>query len=319
MSKNPDKPLTVRSRIRAPIGTKRLTPAMTAALWEIASELDSLKQIRPDQINSDNAVWIEIPAKRLRGPGARPDNIWLRECLKRLQEQTISGEYRGRQWGAVILAEWRLETGDEIARLLIPPSAVMALQAKETFAKIETLAAHRLSPGSARRLYVDLADKKNMDRTYWEYSLDELRTALGVEGRYPSWKDLNRYVLKPALEAIRKFGTVNVTAEQIRDGRRVVGVRLRWHWKTLDEARVTAEETEDAVPWAETPAVSLAPPLMVGTRADRRANVQKWWSELPEDDQYDRYTVVERAWRKLHGKGNQDRMPVRDAHNAAYV
>ena len=59
---------------------KPLTPAMVAAVWEIAGALDTAR------IPADlaNAHWLEIPTARLRGEGARSDNIWLRECLDRL-------------------------------------------------------------------------------------------------------------------------------------------------------------------------------------------------------------------------------------------
>ena len=81
-----------------------LTPAMISAVWEIAAALDE----RRTPATVSNAVWLELPTLRLRGEGARADNVWLRECLERLTGVKLSGEYRGDPWGAVVLAEWHM-------------------------------------------------------------------------------------------------------------------------------------------------------------------------------------------------------------------
>ena len=145
--------------------------------------------------------------------------------------------------------------------MLIPPAAAQALRAAETFVKIETLATYRMSaPG--RRLYLALADKKHMARTWWSYSLEELRAVLGITGRYPRWAVLRRDVLLPALTSVNQHGAAQVSMQPLKTGRKVVGVRFDWRWKTVDEAQVTAEETAKAVPYAAQPAVPTAPPMI---------------------------------------------------------
>ena len=275
MSKK-DNLITVPSALISPRASASLTPAMTAVLWEIAAILDE-KRV-PAQV--DNSVWLEVPARRLRGPGAQENNRWLRECLDRLTGLQIGGEYRGAPWGAVLLAEWHLEKGDETARLLITPAAVQVLRAPATFARIEVEAAHRL-PGRASRLYAALADKKRLNRTWWVYDLVKLREIFGVEGRYLDWYDFRKRILGPALKSITDFGTVTVRMTPQKEHRRVVAVRFDWRWKSLDEARRTTEESARANPYSERPAVGTAPPLIPETKADRRLNEEKWWSELP--------------------------------------
>ena len=270
--------ITVHSPIISPVSDSSapLTPAMTACLWQIADALDQLGV--PAIVK--NAVWLELPAKRLRGPGSQDNNRWLRECLRRLTGQQIAGEYRGATWGAVLLAEWHLEKGSDTVRLLIPPAAVQALRAPETFAKIETAAIYQLN-GKAARLYAALADKKRLNQPNWVFTLDQLRRIFGVEGRYPAWRDIQRRLLHPSIEAINKFGTVNVTMTTVKEGRRMTGVRFAWRWKNMDEARRAAEEAEKANPYAEEPAVATAPPLIPEYREDREQNEAKWWNELP--------------------------------------
>lgn len=308
--------MLVASRVVSPTASASLTPAMTAVLWEIADFLDERRV--PELV--DNSVWLEVPARRLRGPGSQGNNRWLRECLERLNELKITGEYRGTAWGAVLIAEWRLERGEENVRLLIPPAAVAALRAPANFAQIEREAAHRL-PGPARRLYAALADKKHLSRTWWRYELDELRAVLGVQGRYRKWEDLRKRLVLPALEGIRRFGSVNVTMTPVKDGRRIVAVRFDWHWKSLDEIRVTAEETAKAVPYAEEPAVPTAPPLAPGTRADRLRNIEKWWGELPEEERGRQLRDRRAGWQPPltpDGRPCFDEMPESFAAEAAW-
>ncbi|WP_419739426.1 replication initiation protein [Ruegeria sp.] len=235
------KNLTVPSSAIALRSEQPLSPAMVAVVWEIAAKLDEDRV--PAQV--PNSVWVEIAAKRLRGPGGRTDNIWLRKCLERLTEVKISGEYKGNPWGAVILAEWEISEGGSLARLLISPSGVQTFRTPETFAKIETHAAHRLT-GHGRRLYAILADKKRLGRPSWTFSLDEIKALMGVSSR-PSYKRFNTFrqkVLKPAVSAINDFGTIEVKMTPQKLGRSVVAVRFDWQWKDPRDASETVAENE---------------------------------------------------------------------------
>ncbi len=276
---SPMNQITVPSALIAPIADRRLTPAMTSVLWEISAVLDE----RRTPASVADAVWLNIPTKRLRGGGGgRSDNHWLSECLDRLTGVKISGEYKGDPWGAVILAEWHLIEGGSIAKLLIPPTAVAALRSPETFAKIETEAAHRLR-GPARRLYAILADKKRLGRPSWTFSLDELRVLLAVNDRpsYDRWQAFKRWVLAPALEAINEFGTVEVSMTPVKEGRSVRSVRFQWRWKTADEAREVSEEnTRHSKARRQRQESEDAPPMIEAEpQADK---VQDWWVSLTD-------------------------------------
>ena len=218
-----------------------LTPAMTAAVWEIASALDAARL----PADPENAVWLTVPAAQLRGDGGRTDNVWLRECLKRLTGVQISGEYRGDPWGAVVLAEWRIEQGGSVVRLLIPPAGVHALRAPATFTKIEASAAHRLT-GHGRQLYAILADKKRLGRPFWTFGLDELRALMGVADRksYERFNTFRQKVIDPAVEAINDYGTVIVGMTPIKIGRSVTAVRFDWQWKDPRTASDTVAQND---------------------------------------------------------------------------
>ena len=259
--------LTVSSSMLIPSAANvAITPAMLAVLWGMADELDR----RRVSASSTDALWLEMPSKRLRDPDGRNDNFWLRECLDRLMGVQLRGIYRGDPWGAVVVAEYHLTQGGSMCRLLVTPAAIRAIRAPETFAKIELTAAYKLK-GHARRLYAALSDKKRMGNPNWSFSLDELRQIFGTEEKYPKWHDFNRYVLTPALEEINDYGTVEVKAKPMKEGRGIVGVRFDWKWKTVDEARETAEENERHESARRQPPGprEVPPPLAVMDSAER--------------------------------------------------
>lgn len=267
--------LTINSKIISPVGDKPLTPAMVTALWVIGDEVDR-KGIKG---TVDDAVWLEIPSTRLRGEDGRDDNVWLRECLDRLTGLKINGEWKGDPWGAVVIAEWHIVQGGALTRLLIPPAAVNALRAPETFAKIEAFAAYKLE-GHARRLYALLADKKRLDRQHhWIFGVDELRGLLDVAHKpsYRRWNNFRQWVLDPAIAQINDFGTVTVRMKPEKVGRSVTAVRIEWQWKTIDEARETEEENERPDLARRQPdAPRTAPPLIA---AEQKAEVREPPSE----------------------------------------
>lgn len=278
---------------------KPLTPAMVAAVWEIAGALDAAR-LPSDLVN---AHWLEIPTARLRGEGGRSDNVWLRECLDRLTGIKLAGEYRGDPWGAVVLAEWHIFDGGTVARLLIPPAGVHALRSPGTFAKIEADAAHRLS-GHGQRLYAVLADRKRLGRSSWTFPLGDLRALLGVADRaaYDRWSDFRTRVLDPAIAAINDFGTVKVTMTPEKLGRSVSAVRFDWEWRDVHEVSETVAENErhssarrrkqgddDAPPMI--PASAGDPAAMAAfsraaaslSRADLTERAMAWFGSLPAD------------------------------------
>lgn len=283
---------------------KLLTPSMVAAVWEIASALDEART--PAEV--PNSVWLEIPTVRLRGEGSRSDNVWLRECLERLTGVKLSGEYRGDPWGAVVLAEWHIEQGGSLARLLIPPAGVHALRSPANFTKIEAYAAHRLS-GHARQLYAILSDKKRLGRPSWRFNLAELRTLMGADTQksYDRFNTFRQRVLDPAIDAINEYGTVSVKMTPEKLGRAVHAVRFDWSWKDPHAAAETARENErHSETRRKSQATDDAPPMIEdGPQAEPALT---WWGEL---------TNVERdGWADVVGrtfKAGGRTIPRRDA------
>lgn len=270
--------IAVSSAALALRAEKPLTPAMVSALWEIAAVLDE------DRVpaNVPNSVWLTIPTTRLRGPEARPDNVWLRECLERMTGLKLTGQHRGDEWGAVLVAEWHITEGGSKARILIPPAGVHALRSPGNFVKIETTAAHRLPP-HARRLYALLADRKRQREPYAQWSVDNLRGLLGVDDKrsYDVWAQLRKWVLTPAVEAINDYGTVRVKMTPVKSGRSVAAVRFDWHWKDPHEATETVAENErHSTARRKEQASNGAPPIIEDEEQAEPALT--WWGKLTD-------------------------------------
>src|SRR6056297_956914 len=144
--------LTVSSSMLIPSASNvEITPAMLTVLWGISHALD----VRRIPALVDDALWLEIQSSTLRNPDGRSDNHWLKKSLDKLTGVKLAGEYRGDEWGAVLIAQWEIKDGGRVVRMLIPPAAVQAIRAPSTYTKIEITAAYKLK-GHARRLYAAL-------------------------------------------------------------------------------------------------------------------------------------------------------------------
>lgn len=288
---------------------KPLTPAMVSALWEIAAVLDEERV----SANVPNAVWLTIPTTRLRGPEARPDNVWLRECLERMTGLKLTGQHRGDEWGAVLVAEWHITEGGSKARILIPPAGVHALRSPGNFVKIETTAAHRLPP-HARRLYALLADRKRQREPYAQWGLDNLRGLLGVDDKrsYDVWAQLAKRVLTPAVEAINDYGTVRVKMTPVKSGRSVAAVRFDWQWKDPHEASETVAENErHSAARRKEQASNDAPPIIEDE--EQADPALTWWGKLRNAEREDWADRVGRILRTEGPGGKIFTAPRREA------
>ena len=268
--------ITIPSHALALRSDQPLTPAMTSAIWELAAHIDR-NRIVP---KGDEAVWVEMPAVDLRGPGSRHDNVWLRQCLDRMMGVKMSGEHRGDPWGAVLLAEWAIKDGGSTVRMLIPPTGMQALATPSQFVKIEADAAHRLT-GQGRRLYALLADKKNMNQSWWVFPLDELRTLMGAEGKtsYQRFNNFRQFVLNPAVAQINDYGTVAVKMTPQKRGRTVVGVRFDWNWKDPKAAKdVDTQNERHSKARRKKQRDAGAPPLIETT--EQADPALTWWAQL---------------------------------------
>jgi len=82
------------------------------------------------------------------------------------------------------------------------------------------------------RLYLHLSLRANLRKVCEEVSLDDLRALLGLSGdTLNRWQDMRRFVLDRAIAEINHLAGFHAGYEPIKQGRRIVGVRLAWGLK----------------------------------------------------------------------------------------
>lgn len=77
------------------------------------------------------------------------------------------------------------------------------------------------------------------------FSIDALRDLLNVpKGKLTRFADLNRRVLKPAMNEINALSDHHIFLIPVKEGRKVVSIRLAWHQKTPDGRRRALNEID---------------------------------------------------------------------------
>jgi hypothetical protein len=119
-------------------------------------------------------------------------------------------------------------------------------------------------------LYENLAQLANLSlKTVEVYSLDALRELLGVPpGRYKTFGELNKHVLKPALAEVNALAPFGVSVKPVKQGKKVVQIKVGWWTKDASALREAFDELHRS---------------RVGRRA-RISGTVEYVSELPSLD-----------------------------------
>lgn len=64
-----------------------------------------------------------------------------------------------------------------------------------------------------------------------EIGVEEFRELLQVTESYPEFKDLNKFVIKPAIKELNEKSNLDITVENVKVGRRISGLRFRFKEK----------------------------------------------------------------------------------------
>ena len=93
-------------------------------------------------------------------------------------------------------------------------------------------------------LYENVAQLVNLDKkTTHTYSLEAFREMLGVQaGKYKSFGELNKHVLKPAITEVNALAPFGITIVPIKQGKKVVRINIGWWQKDADALRAAWNE-----------------------------------------------------------------------------
>lgn len=95
-------------------------------------------------------------------------------------------------------------------------------------------------------LYENMAQFQNLTmKIHQDYALDEFRALLGVPlGRYKTFGELNKHVIKPAVDEVNALAPFGVSILPVKQGKKVVQIKVGWWAKTSDALRDAWDERQ---------------------------------------------------------------------------
>ena len=158
----------------------------------------------------------------------------LKEMLKALTECLVEwntlGKDKKQVWGvAALLASAEIEKG--ICTYAFAPHLRLKLYNPRVYAKLNLRLQNRFSDRHALILWEVCFDYFDTARSYGEtpfIPLEKFRELMGVaDDKYPAFKTLNQYVIKPAVKEINALTNFIVEVEQKRKGRKVAFLKFK--------------------------------------------------------------------------------------------
>jgi hypothetical protein len=95
-------------------------------------------------------------------------------------------------------------------------------------------------------LYENVSQFVNLkDKTRQIYSLDNFRDMLGVQpGRYKNFGELNKHVVKPAVDEINALAQFGVSVLPVKKGKKVVEIHVAWWPKDQGAIKASWDELQ---------------------------------------------------------------------------
>ncbi|MEM1223236.1 MAG: replication initiation protein [Verrucomicrobiota bacterium] len=126
-----------------------------------------------------------------------------------------------------------------------PRELVAIIENSKIWAKIKSQIMYSLSSKYSLRLYEMVARRIGMHKQFEEFSVDKLRTLMGVpKGKLKRFADLNKHCLKPALAEVNQLSDFHVGISMVKRGRTVEKLMINWSHKDAEEIRQAANERE---------------------------------------------------------------------------
>ncbi len=131
---------------------------------------------------------------------------------------------------------------------------------KERFTTYRIRDVYQFTSANTWRVYELLAQFRQAGKR--EMSLDEIRWALGVAGKYKTPTDLKRWVVEPAIKEINGKSDLAVQYNTMKRGRKVTG--YRFHIRTKSAEQFEKDMKQPAEQEERTPEVKEMIPLLMG-------------------------------------------------------
>lgn len=182
----------------------------------------------------DPTADFHIPLRELRG--LHDSNDRVRASLEKLQKTLVSARMPdGKMRTVQMLGGTDIDDDgrkDGMLKYDFHRKLVPLLRQSELYTRMEVKVLASFTSKYALGLYETIASKINMRRTSEELDIETFRQWLGVEAsKLNRWPDFNRFALKIALDEVNSLSPFAVEIEPIKQGRKVVKVRVSWSKK----------------------------------------------------------------------------------------
>jgi plasmid replication initiation protein len=152
----------------------------------------------------------------------------LKEAIDRLWDRSviIRGEKKREEFRWI---QYRVQyqTGEAKVKVTFSDAIMPYLtQLKGQFTRVVVKNVSSLSSAYSIRIYELLQQFRSTgDRMI---AIDDFRSMLGLEDKYPDFKILNRSLIKPAIKELNEKSDLSVTVDTVKQGRKVVALHFRF-------------------------------------------------------------------------------------------
>jgi hypothetical protein len=192
-----------------------------------------------------------IAKKDLRG--SRDANDRLGDTIQRLMTTIarLEIERDGKRYVRRVQLLGSTDEGEERDGLLyyrFPAELRAIIRKSSIFARLHKDVILALSSKYSLALYEICKKRINLEHKWSEeFSLERFRQLLGVEpGKLTQFKHLNLRAIQPAVIEVNGLSDFGCSVEPVTAGRKVIGIRLTWWKKNLEEIKAAYSELQAA-------------------------------------------------------------------------
>lgn len=225
---------------------------MSASYYLTAEEqrliISLISKINPmaDSVSINDKLY--LTADEFRFLFKRNKHVNIYQVLKRVTSKLYSRSFTLKYDGKVINSRWVNEVGyikDEgCVYLRFAPLVIEHItQLKRNFTSYKLLNVQKMESSYGLRIYELIVRMKN-NKSIMRFGFEELKTLLGVEGKYKKPFDFKKKVLDPAKNDINKHSDFYFDYQEVKKGRRIVAFYFKF--KEKSESEKPKQEIQEA-------------------------------------------------------------------------
>lgn len=184
--------------------------------------------------------------------GSHESNDRLDESLDRLMGAMAKVRARDPATGAMATYRMHLlgtnkveDRKDGYFYYTFPPDLLAVISRSNAWATLKSHIMYTLRSKYSIRLYEMIERRIGLTKQHEEFTIDELRAALGVpDGKLERFADFNKYCLTPSIEEANQLTDFFVDVMPIKKGRTVVKLFMSWQKKSPAALKKAHEERE---------------------------------------------------------------------------